>query len=354
MRDLRLLPTDKPELPPGSRRTASERHRLALEDTPEAQRLDRLCEFFEALKFRFAAEPTYDPIEVDLTLQALPGVQLMSGRMQGVRYRRSSETTDDIGLIINPRGRQLVAQRGREVVLGAGDATLVSLTEPLETINGPPGDILALRIPLSLLGPRLEDTQAGVLRRIPNTIPALGLLTDYVNIAWQKQTLADPNLQRLLASHLSDLMALAVGATRDAAEIAQGRGLRAARLHAIKQDIARHLDQADLSVSALAVRHRLTPRFVQRLFETEGTTFTEYVLVQRLARAHRMLIDPRFDHEKISSVAYDCGFGDVSYFNRVFRRHYDAAPSDVRAQAGAARQPDVTTIAARRPRPTPP
>jgi AraC-like DNA-binding protein len=32
-------------------------------------------------------------------------------------------------------------------------------------------------------------------------------------------------------------------------------------------------------------------------------------------------------------IAYDCGFGDVSYFNRVFRRRYGAAPSDVRAQA---------------------
>src|SRR6266581_2461621 len=33
----------------------------------------------------------------------------------------------------------------------------------------------------------------------------------------------------------SDLIAVAIGATRDAAEVAQGRGLRAARLHAIKK-----------------------------------------------------------------------------------------------------------------------
>jgi AraC-like DNA-binding protein len=65
----------------------------------------------------------------------------------------------------------------------------------------------------------------------------------------------------------------------------------------------------------------------------EGTTFTEYVLAQRLARAYRMLTDPRRDGEKISTVVYDCGFGDVSYFNRVFRRSYGAAPSDVRVQA---------------------
>jgi len=105
------------------------------------------------------------------------------------------------------------------------------------------------------------------------------------------------------------------------------------RLLAIKQDIDRYLDQPDLSVSALAARHRCTPRLVQRAFEMAGTTFTEYVLMQRLERARGMLMDPRFNDEKISTIAYDAGFADVSYFNRVFRRSYGASPSDVRAHA---------------------
>jgi hypothetical protein len=49
--------------------------------------------------------------------------------------------------------------------------------------------------------------------------------------------------------------------------------------------------------------------------------------------AHRMLTDPHRADEKISTVAFDSGFSDVSYFNRMFRRRYGAAPSDVRAEA---------------------
>ena len=64
-------------------------------------------------------------------------------------------------------------------------------------------------------------------------------------------------------------------------------------------------------------------------------TFTEYVLDQRLALAHRLLSDPRCASEKIASVAFAAGFGDVSYFYRAFRRRYDLLPSDVRAQARA-------------------
>jgi AraC-like DNA-binding protein len=37
----------------------------------------------------------------------------------------------------------------------------------------------------------------------------------------------------------------------------------------------------------------------------------------------------------ISSIAYDCGFGDITAFNRTFRRHYNASPSDVRHSTGS-------------------
>lgn len=69
-----------------------------------------------------------------------------------------------------------------------------------------------------------------------------------------------------------------------------------------------------------------------------GTTFTEFVLMQRLERARGMLVDPRFRDEKISTIAYDSGFADVSYFNRMFRRSYGESPSDVRVQARRAAQ----------------
>ena len=53
----------------------------------------------------------------------------------------------------------------------------------------------------------------------------------------------------------------------------------------------------------------------------------------RLARAHRMLTDPRHVGRPVSAIAFDVGFGDLSHFNRTFRRRYGATPSDVRAAA---------------------
>jgi transcriptional regulator GlxA family with amidase domain len=114
------------------------------------------------------------------------------------------------------------------------------------------------------------------------------------------------------------------------AELAKERGLRAARLRAIKDDITARLGEPGLSLDGVALRHRVSPRYVQKLFETEGTSFSDFVRAGRLARAHRMLRDPRIAHMSISTIAYDCGFGDITAFNRTFRRHYSASPSDVR------------------------
>ena len=69
------------------------------------------------------------------------------------------------------------------------------------------------------------------------------------------------------------------------------------------------------------------------LFAGQQTTFSDFVLDRRLALARRRLRDPARAGLTISAIAYECGFGDLSYFNRSFRRAYGATPSDVRSGA---------------------
>jgi AraC-like DNA-binding protein len=242
-------------------------------------------------------------------------------------------------LVMNLGGPYLASQRGREFVLGDGEATLVSEADSFALTHQPPGGLLVLRLPRSHLAALVKRPEDKILRRIPCTTSALRLLGRYIGIAWSEPAIECDALQRAIATHAHDLIALAVGATRGAAEVAEGRGLRAARLQAIKQDIADRLGEPGLSVVALAHRHACTPRSIQRLFETEGTTFTEYVLSQRLRRARRLLTDPHRAGEKISAIALDSGFADLSYFNRAFRQLYGDTPSGVRAGRGAEKHP---------------
>lgn len=124
-----------------------------------------------------------------------------------------------------------------------------------------------------------------------------------------------------------------MGMRGDDAEIAQQRGGKAARLSAIRADILGNLSQSNLSTKLIAARHGISPRYVRKLFEENETSFSSFVLAERLAKAQRMLIDRRYANLNIAQIAHENGFGDVSYFNRTFRRRYGATPSDIRAKA---------------------
>jgi AraC-like DNA-binding protein len=171
------------------------------------------------------------------------------------------------------------------------------------------------------------------VRKIPRDNPALRLLTGCAGIVNDSQALASRELSRSVALHMHDLAALVVGATRDGAETAKMAGVRAARLRAIKRDIAEDIGRRDLTADAVAAHQRISVGYLRKLFAGEGTSFTDFALQQRLARAHTQLTDPRFAGQKISAIAYDVGFGDLFYFNRVFRRQYGCVPSEARAQA---------------------
>jgi AraC-like DNA-binding protein len=335
MLDFTRLPASTPELLLGSDPLppASGPVRFTLTDRPEQPTVIREC--FKKLGYLYEVERVDDiPFAFDFSMNMLPGMQMAVGKAHGTRNRRtraSSVDGDDYVLIVNQRGAHLIEQRNREIVLGDGDAVLVSSSDPSAFTHKPPGEMMVSRFPKANLAARVKGVDDLTMQVIPRDRSSLGFLRKYVSLAWDERMTATSELQHLMLSHIYDLTGAVMGGlTRDAAQMVQG-GVRAARLHAIKQDITSSLHREDLSVAEIAARHGCTPRLVQRLFEAEGTTFTEYVLSQRITRAHRMLSDPRHAHEKISAVAYDCGFGDLSYFNRVFRRQCGGAPSDVRA-----------------------
>jgi AraC-like DNA-binding protein len=335
-RDSTRLPALTPELLRSARPAGPVR--FSLHEAPERKRAELYREFFARSVMGVDVEPFGETsFNAAVTLQPLPGLQIFSGCVQGSRNRRTpallADGRDEFTLFINLGGPYVISQGAREICLDRGGATLVSTGDPCSFMHHPPGDMLCLRFPRPALRMLVNGIEDLCLRPIWPDTPVLKLLGDYVGIGCEEQTIANPTLQHLFVAHVHHLIAVAVGASRDGAEAARRGGGHAARLHALKQDIGRHLDQPELSVAGLALRHSCTPRCIQRLFEQDGTTFTEYVLAQRLVRAHGLLGDASRRAEKISAVALDCGFGDVSYFNRAFRRRYGVAPSDVRAQA---------------------
>ena len=114
---------------------------------------------------------------------------------------------------------------------------------------------------------------------------------------------------------------------------AEDLGRKAARRRTILAEIARRFCDPAFDLTDAARKLGLSRRYVQRLLEGTGKTFTEHVLECRVQRAHAMLMDSRYRHMAIIDIALASGFSDVSHFNHMFRRRFGEAPSSVRSAA---------------------
>jgi AraC-like DNA-binding protein len=271
----------------------------------------------------------------EATIRMLPGLKIASCAISASHWQRTRALidpgTEDFGLMFGSVGPALLSQRGRSFELAFGDAGTCSHTEPADlTLPHGSGRHVALVVPLRPLVALVPDLEARMPGRIAGNSDALRLLTGYLGALADAATLASPELCRTAATHVHDLIALALGATREGAELATGRGLRAARLRAIKADVLANLASRNLTVEAVAKRQNISPRYVHILFEDEGMTFSHFVLARRLMLAHHLLDDPCHDRSTITAIAYEAGFGDLSYFNRAFRRHFGMTPRDAR------------------------
>ena len=257
---------------------------------------------------------------------------LALGKMRGTPVRvdrRDDQVRGYAYLIVASDSRLLACQRGRSIDLSRGQMTLMSGDEPARLTQLTEGGRWSIRIPQNLLADVCRNLDDKIARPIAGSELTM-LILHQIEAAHRFAPGLDAAANHATAQYLIDLVGLSLGANRDAAVRAQRRGLAAARLDAVKAEVLSSLGRPELGLAHIAARHGLSPRYIQHLFELSGTSFTRFVLEQRLLLAHRLLREPKSERTKISDVATTAGFSDISYFNRAFRARFGATPKDIR------------------------
>ncbi|MGE4056279.1 MAG: AraC family transcriptional regulator [Vicinamibacterales bacterium] len=251
-----------------------------------------------------------------------------------VRTRRCVAVagSDNFHLALNlGRVPMSVRQVHREASFEPGALALLSDAEPGEFVPGASRQWLFVSVPRQRLLERVREADDLVARPVHSRHAAVRHLRRYLALVLAPDGIdEDVLLNALVESTLVDLIALALSASRESAEFAHQRGLRAARLQMTVGAIASGYTDPGFSVHAVASQLGLSPRYVQDLLHDTGTSLTERVRERRLQKARAMLTDRSFDGCTVLDVALESGFSDVSYFNRAFRRRFGMAPSDMR------------------------
>jgi acetamidase/formamidase/AraC-like DNA-binding protein/mannose-6-phosphate isomerase-like protein (cupin superfamily) len=126
-------------------------------------------------------------------------------------------------------------------------------------------------------------------------------------------------------------------------------GGRAAILDRVFQTVEARLSDPDLNIHQVASEHGISARYLQKLFESYGESFGQFVKLRRLERCRLDLGSPLHAQRSISEILYQWGFNDSASFSRAFRERYGVSPREYRRAPTVAE--DSAQEAPRRGRP---
>jgi AraC-like DNA-binding protein len=308
--------------------------RFSTREIPERERMLRWREEFGQSMLHVDIRPLSEvPFQAEATLRPLTGLRTLLLKGSPMHMQRAQtdlgDNDDSIGMIIN-FSKSEISQRGRNIVLGPGEAVALLHEEPA-AVTFAAGSHLALLVPRDALASRVQDIRSATMRLIHPRSEALHLLVSYLRFVLEKAVLATPELREAVVTHVHDLVALSLGEHAPVGESSASAVVAARRATALDH-ITSNFQNPELTLAAVARDLRISPRYLQRLLETSGTSFTACVNGLRLQRAFTLLTEAREGARRISDIALQAGFSDISYFNRLFRSRFGDTPRGVRGQ----------------------
>ena len=299
----------------------------------DRQRFLRFAELFEHFSNTGELDPASD-VPFRAAMNSIHVGTTMLGRCDGTfttvrrEMRQVIETNDDRYCLVRNTGIRpsTTTHRGREFTLRPGSIALLKLDEPFFAADGSNSKKFTnVHFPTETLRAMVPSVEAMVGRELPPG-GALSMAMDYSDLLLQHPEAVN-EAGMAIAAHLLDLAAIGLGARADRALEAQRGGLRAVRLKAVLTILQRHFSEPDFSAQKLAAEAGLSERYVNELLYEAGASFTSRLNELRMRKAADLLARKE---GRISDIAFECGFNDLSYFNRCFRRRFGLTPTAAR------------------------
>lgn len=220
-------------------------------------------------------------------------------------------------------GEQTILLADGEMICGRGDSPvhLGFSGDNRSLVVQVPHSVLSMRLKTPIAGaPRKISTESGAARVFSGMLRALAdTVSDITTDQARPVELAFPEF--LVTSLLDNAPPKALGGAA---------GMRAALLERIFQTIEIRLSDPDLNYQQVAAEHGISPRYLQKLFESINDSFGHYVKVRRLERCRLDLRSPLHVQKSISDILFEWGFNDSASFSRAFREQYGISPREYR------------------------
>ena len=241
---------------------------------------------------------------------------------------RDQPQTYWVALILDGTATMRDAQQ--ELKLGDGDMICGRGDSPVHLAFGGDNRSLIVHVPHSEMSMRLKTPIAGAPRQIATDTGAARVFAGMLRSL--AETIVDITTDQARPIELAfpEFLVTSLLDNAPAKALGGAAGMRAALLERIFQTIEIRLSDPDLNYQQVAAEHGISPRYLQKLFESINDSFGHYVKVRRLERCRLDLRSPLHVQKSISDILFEWGFNDSASFSRAFREQYGISPREYR------------------------
>jgi AraC-like DNA-binding protein len=236
---------------------------------------------------------------------------------------------DSLVIVLHLDGDVTLVADGLREPVATGDIVYASSREEAHLTFTSDFRAFAIRVPRAAINARLLIPFSLRAGRLPGDA-GIGFLR---SIAESVETLSLDELRPLELALAEFLVASLAGHDKEGSF----SGLtpsQASLFSRVCRTIEGNLAAPDLGLTSIAKEERVSPRYLQKLFEAVGQNFSTYLRSRRLERCRADLVNPLYEKVSIADVCFRWSFNDPAYFSRAFREQYSASPRTFRHEAG--------------------
>jgi AraC-like DNA-binding protein len=183
--------------------------------------------------------------------------------------------------------------------------------------------MLYIRIPQTMLYPRLLNLQALQTGTLSGSAGVNRIFSGLLHsIVENLEELTDEHIRPIEVA-LSEFVisSLAETSAMSCFDVAG-----ASNFHRISQAIELQLGDGDLTLHQIADQQHVSARYIQKLFQQAGMSFSQYLRRRRLEHCYADLASVAHRNLSISDICFRWGFNDAAHFSRSFRADYGMTP----------------------------
>ncbi len=220
-----------------------------------------------------------------------------------------------------------IEQRGRNVILSPEKWGFYDPSIGFKSANDDPVELLVLAAPRTTMLGCTVGLEGRTAQCFSSETGSARVAKDYLASLLGARGVLSPRTSTELIAVAAQLVRLSILENVGQPSKANQRALLRRR---IQDYVERNLRDPDLSIDSIAAVHNCSKRYVHKIFSANGQTLGNYIRLARLERCRRDLSRAELTHLSITEIAFSWGFQHQAHFSRVFRDHFNVAPSRCR------------------------